>query len=182
MFDYLFFTFSKQRLGVNRLYILLFSNKGDPADQWTYLANAKEKRFMECTFDHPSTERRLDGYPYNCSTVPLFELGSLHHDFYLLNLRLPVDDKGTNMHVGHIYDIHLHMIHMNGGFTKVWLSLKTVFFPIILGIMSWFWRRVHILSRTPALLEYMLISLGKNHIIKKKLIKLPLQFRSGNNA
>nr|NVI79995.1 wntless [Cucujiformia] len=47
-----------------------------------------------------------------------------------------------------------------GGFTKVWVSLKTLFFPIIVGIMVWFWRRVHMLSRTPALLEYMLISLA----------------------
>nr|NVI79987.1 wntless [Cucujiformia] len=40
------------------------------------------------------------------------------------------------------------------------VSLKTVFFPIILAIMFWFWRRVHMLSRTPALLEYMLMGLG----------------------
>lgn len=42
----------------------------------------------------------------------------------------------------------------------MWVSLKTVFFPIIIGIMIWFWRRVHMLSRSPALLEYMLIYLG----------------------
>nr|NVI79999.1 wntless [Cucujiformia] len=48
----------------------------------------------------------------------------------------------------------------NGGFTKVWVSVKTFFFPIIIGIMIWFWQRVHLLSRTPALLEYMLMSLG----------------------
>lgn len=128
---------------------------------------------MGCTFEHPAAERKLDGYCcYNCSTVPLFELGSLHHDFYLLNLRLPVDDRGTNMDVGLIHDIHLHIIHMNGGFTKVWLSLKTVFFPIIIGIMAWFWRRVHILSRTPALLEYMLISLG----CALAFLNLPLEY------
>nr|NVI79997.1 wntless [Cucujiformia] len=48
----------------------------------------------------------------------------------------------------------------NGGFTKVWIGLKSFFFPIIVAIMVWFWNRVHILARTPALLEYMLIYLG----------------------
>lgn len=136
---------------------LAYRNKGDPEDEWTYYANAQEKRIMECTFDH---QHKVDGYPYNCSTIPLFELGSLHHDYYLLNLRLPVDDVGKNEHLGYIFDIYFHMIHMNGGFTKVWLSLKTVFFPVIIGIMIWFWRRVHMLQRTPALLEYMLITVG----------------------
>lgn len=51
-------------------------------------------------------------------------------------------------------------IHQNGGFTKVWVSLKTIFFPIIVAIMVWFWRRISQLSRPPALLEYMLMVLG----------------------
>lgn len=48
---------------------------------------------------------------YNCSHVPLFELGSLHHDFYLLNVRLPVDmldtseKTGMNTKLGHINDM-----------------------------------------------------------------------------
>lgn len=42
----------------------------------------------------------------------------------------------------------------------VWLSLKALFFPLIVGLMCWFWHRVHILERTPALLEYMLMYLG----------------------
>nr|MBE5727708.1 wntless [Cucujiformia] len=48
----------------------------------------------------------------------------------------------------------------NGGFTQVWVYMKTFFFPIIIGIMVWFWNRVHQLARVPALLEYMLLSLG----------------------
>lgn len=51
-------------------------------------------------------------------------------------------------------------IHQNGGFTKVWVSLKTVFFPTIVGIMAWFWRRISHLARPPLLLEYMLMVLG----------------------
>ncbi|KAB7501416.1 Protein wntless [Armadillidium nasatum] len=51
-------------------------------------------------------------------------------------------------------------IHQNGGFTKVWVSLKTVFFPCIIAIMFWFWNRISQLSRPAALLEYMLMCLG----------------------
>ncbi|XP_060523159.1 protein wntless [Cylas formicarius] len=127
---------------------------------WTYYTSSVVKRYMDCTFNNTGPHNK-DGYPYSCSMVPLFELGSLHHDYYLLNLRLPYDQLlKTNVQLPKVGDIHLHIIYMNGGFTRVWLSIKTVFFPIIVTIMIWFWNRVHILSRTPALLEYMLISLG----------------------
>lgn len=137
---------------------LAYRNQWDPEEKWTYYAHAMEKRIMDCSFDREVI--KPDGYPYNCSTVPLFELGSLYHDYYLLNLKIPVNDKEMNKHVGFVSDIYLHIIHMNGGFIKMWISLKTIFFPLIIGIMIWFWRRVHMLSRTPALLEYTLITLG----------------------
>lgn len=102
-----------------------------------------------------------DEYLYSCSTIPLFELGSLHHDYYLLNIRLPVDtERKMNLNIGNIRDLHLTVIYQNGGFTKVWLSLKTVFFPLIVAIMIWFWNRVHQLQRSPVFIEYMLVYLG----------------------
>lgn len=91
--------------------------------------------------------------------MPLFELGALHHDFYLLNLRLPVTYE-NNRALGPIADLWLVAINQNGGFTKVWLSLKTVFFPLVIGVMIWFWRRVRLLARPPTLLESMLLGLG----------------------
>lgn len=54
----------------------------------------------------------------------------------------------------------MQAINQNGGFTKVWVSLKTVYFPVVLSVLAWYWRRVHMLSRPPALLEYMLLALG----------------------
>lgn len=133
-----------------------YRNKGDPDDEWKPYASAVEERSLDCVI-----ENRKDGYYYNCSIVPLFELGSLHHDFYLLNIRLPVDHfKHINDKLGQLENMWLITINQNGGFTKVWVSLKTVFFPFIVGIMIWFWKRVHQLARPPALLEYMLIFLG----------------------
>ncbi|KAK5641686.1 hypothetical protein RI129_010233 [Pyrocoelia pectoralis] len=131
-----------------------YRNKEDPDDKWTYHSSSVEKRIVECSSPNK------DGYSYSCSTVQLFELGSLHHDYYLLNFRIPVDDKGTNANLGFISDIYLIIIHMNVGFTKVWLSLKTVLFPVLIAIMVWFWNRVHLLQRTPVLLEYLLMIVG----------------------
>jgi hypothetical protein len=100
-----------------------------------------------------------DGYLYSCSLLPLFELGALHHDFYLLNVRLPVIYE-NNRGLGPVADLWLVAINQNGGFTKVWLSLKTVFFPMVIGVIIWFWRRVQLLARQPTLLESMLLALG----------------------
>lgn len=133
-----------------------YRNKGDADDDWKYYASSLEQRILDCSID-----KKHEKYHYNCSIIPLFELGSLHHDFYLLNVRLPVDhNKHMNEKLGQIEDMWLVVINQTGGFTKVWMALKTVFFPFIVGIMIWFWRRVHMLSRKPVLLEYMLLFLG----------------------
>ena len=40
--------------------------------------------------------------------MPLFELGSCHYDYYLINIRLPVHElKGMNMNIGAIKDMWL---------------------------------------------------------------------------
>lgn len=80
---------------------------------------------------------------------------------YLLNVRIPVDtDEKMNLDIGFITDLHLSTIYQNGGFTKIWIALKSVFCPLIVAVMVWFWHRVHLLQRKPVLLEYMLIYLG----------------------
>lgn len=44
-------------------------------------------------------------------------------------------------------------IHQNGGFTKVWISMKTVFGPWIFVATAWYWHRIGLMARPPVLLE-----------------------------
>jgi len=146
---------------------LAYRNKGDAEDDWKEYARSTEVRNMECS---PPTK---NGYFYNCTMLPLFELGALHHDFYLLNLRFPIAYE-SNQGLGPIADVFLIAINQNGGFTKVWLSLKTVFFPLVIITLIWFWRRVQLLARQPTLLEGMLMALG----VTLCLLNLPLEYLS----
>ncbi|XP_033223582.1 protein wntless [Belonocnema kinseyi] len=133
-----------------------YRNKGDPDDAWKPYAASVVERNLDC-----SISNEMDQYNYNCSVVSLFELGSLFHDYYLLNIRLPADsEKNINQDLGHVTDLWLTTINQNGGFTKVWVGLKSFYFPIVLCILLWYWQRVNMLSRSPALLEYMLLALG----------------------
>ncbi|KAK2589041.1 hypothetical protein KPH14_001881 [Odynerus spinipes] len=147
---------------------LAYRNKGDPDNEWKPYAASIVERILDCSIDDA-----MEQYNYNCSVVPLFELGSLFHDYYLLNIRIPADtDRNINQGLGHITDLWLTAINQNGGFTKVWVSLKTIFFPIVVCVLMWYWRRVHMLSRSPALLEYMLLALG----LALTFLNLPLEY------
>lgn len=168
----LFYVFNIYISILNASYYYFFfnyRNKGDHPSDWKLYAQSLENRYLDCTPTHVSQQETL----YSCDMIPLFELGALHHDYYLLNLRFPKDNEmHMNLDIGHMHDLTLTAIYQNGGFTKVWLSLKTVLFPFVVAIMIWFWRRVHILQRSPALLEYMLIYLGG----ALTFLNLPLEF------
>lgn len=63
----------------------------------------------------------MDGHNYQCGLVPLFELGSLHHDFYLINIKIPVDERvRINFGLGHLKDVWLVV--------SLFSSVKYVFF------------------------------------------------------
>lgn len=153
-----------------------YRNKGDKDGDWKELDTSLVHRNLDCDIDD---DKRREGYYYNCSMLNLFELGSLHHDFYLLNVRLPAlidDDSGKaieiNSGIGKLVDLSLIAIHQNGGFTKVWVALKTVFFPVIVLEMAWFWRRIHQLPRDSTLLEKTLFCLG----CALTFLNLPLEY------
>ncbi|KOB79456.1 Wntless [Operophtera brumata] len=146
---------------------LAYRNKDSSEYEWKLYTQSVEKRHLDCDIDI-----KAEGYQYKCNAIPLFELGSLFHDYYLLNIRLPVDTPDMNINIGHVQDMWLTVINQNGGFTKVWLSLKTVFFPCIIGILVWFWRRIHLLQRKPVLLEKMLLGLG----IALCFLNMPIEY------
>ncbi|UYV60403.1 hypothetical protein LAZ67_1001043 [Cordylochernes scorpioides] len=178
-----------------------YRNRWEPADKWTLLANSTITRKLQCdtskaqgSFSGDTEKLHLseakssvsisatlcslqveDGFNYDCELINLFELGSLHHDFYLINLRLPVAPPGmpsTNEDLGFVEDIWLMAINQNGGFTKVYVAVKTIFLPFVLGVTIWFWSRIMQLPRTPSLLERSLFLL----LISLILLTLPLEY------
>ncbi|KAK7488476.1 hypothetical protein BaRGS_00020261 [Batillaria attramentaria] len=144
--------------GVKPLMLLdasLWAKDADDVD-WKELYSAKVERRLDCTIDE-----KKDGNTYSCDLLPLFDLGSVYYHYYLLNIRLPVSIKSEhNTQIGQLTEMQFITIFQNGGFTKVWFSLKTVLFPVTLTALVWFWRRIMQLSRPANLLERTLFSLG----------------------
>ena len=90
-------------LGSNRAETNKFCYIGDPDDDWKPYASSVEERSLDCDL-----RVKKEGYHYNRTITSLFELGSLHHDYYLLNLRFPVDSaKKVNTGLGHIDNLWL---------------------------------------------------------------------------
>lgn len=49
-----------------------------------------------------------EGRYYECDLLPFMEVGSVAHKYYLLNIRLPVDERQKkNIGIGEIKDIRL---------------------------------------------------------------------------
>ncbi|XP_038068222.1 protein wntless homolog A-like [Patiria miniata] len=138
------------------------------------LVSVNETRKLECVF--PFTEDKV-GYHYSCEPLPLFELGSVHHKHYLINIRMPITkDKATgaltNTNIGSPEDLHVVIIHQNGGFTTVWMSIKTIMFPIVLLITIWFWRRVKTQGKPSVLLERTIFALA----IIMSILNFPMEW------
>lgn len=135
---------------------LAYNNQGDPETDWTPIASSVENRDLVCRFDE-----NIDNKSYQCNIIPIFKLSSLHHDYYLLNVRIPVDEEQQqNVDIGQVLDLHLASVYQNGGFTKVMTSLKSVFFVLVIATTVWFWNRIRLQDRKGVLLEDMLIYLG----------------------
>uniref|UniRef100_A0A4W3GEE9 Wnt ligand secretion mediator n=1 Tax=Callorhinchus milii TaxID=7868 RepID=A0A4W3GEE9_CALMI len=114
--------------------------RDDQVSEWTEIAHSMEKRKLTCNFTSLKID---DGRQYDCELLPFMELGSVTHKYYLINMRLPVnEDKFINLQIGQLKDIRFVAIHQNGGFTKVWFAMKTFLTPSILIILVWYWRRI----------------------------------------
>ncbi|KAH0618515.1 hypothetical protein JD844_017795 [Phrynosoma platyrhinos] len=141
---------------------------------WEEMARATETRKLKCTFGAPKTPEH-EGKFYDCDVLPFMEIGTVAHKYYLINIRLPVNEKkGINVGIGEIKDIRLVGIHQNGGFTKVWFAMKTFLTPSIIIIMIWYWRRITLMTRPPVLLEKVIFALG----ISMTFINIPVEWFS----
>lgn len=158
---------------------LAYRDHGDDPTKWNKLAESMEKRQLHCQLtnfirhEHNESESELA-----CDALPLFQLGASHYESYLINLRLPVtDDHSLNNDlgtVGKLEDIWVFVIHQNGGFTMVWLCLKTFFFPIVVAALIWFGLRIRRQHRQANLLERTLIAVGA----ALSLLNVPLEWLS----
>ncbi|TKC48981.1 hypothetical protein EI555_004190, partial [Monodon monoceros] len=148
--------------------------RDDMFAEWTEMAHERVPRKLKCTFTSPKTAEH-EGRYYECDVLPFMEIGSVAHKYYLLNIRLPVNEKKKiNVGIGEIKDIRLVGIHQNGGFTKVWFAMKTFLTPSIFIIMVWYWRRITMMSRPPVLLEKVIFALG----ISMTFINIPVEWFS----
>ncbi|XP_069835522.1 protein wntless homolog B-like isoform X2 [Dendropsophus ebraccatus] len=143
-------------------------------ESWTELARSIEQRKLQCKLQFAKTADNQGRY-YDCDVLPLIELGNVEHKYYLVNIRLPVNERQKmNVGVGEINDLHLVTIFQNGGFTKVWFALKTFLTPIILIIMIWYWRMITMMTRPLVLLEKVIFALG----ISMTFINIPVEWFS----
>ncbi|KHJ47263.1 hypothetical protein D918_02123 [Trichuris suis] len=150
-----------------------YRNRDDPPDAWHELISTTISRMLRCSIDQ---ENRRSGFHFQCEPIELFELGSCDYPFYLLNIRIP-GSNGTanfNREIGRLTELNIIEIHQNGGFTKVWLSMKTILFPIMLAAVLWYRQRLVSLRRPSLLLEKCLFCLGAVML----LIDLPVEWLS----
>jgi len=141
-----------------------YRTKKDSPTTWNDFISTKIQRTLECNIDE---SKKKAGYFYNCSTIDLFELGANSYPFYLLNIRLPtnktlcrINPDGPNCGIGQISDLRIIAIHQNGGFTAIWLWMKTFISPFAILANLWYFRRVQALNRPKYLIEKAIMALG----------------------
>uniref|UniRef100_A0AAF5I090 Protein wntless n=2 Tax=Strongyloides stercoralis TaxID=6248 RepID=A0AAF5I090_STRER len=144
-----------------------YKNKNDK--EWKEYYNINVTRKLHCTI---SEERKIKGNLYDCQPIDLFELSSNPYPYYLLNIKLPVTDevckknpKAPNCGLGMINEIRFISIHQNGGFTYIWLLMKTLITPFIGYGNYWYWRRIRDLNRPKYLVEKSILALGITTLI-----------------
>ena len=112
--------------------------------------------------------------------IELFELCSVHHEFYLVNIKLRDQSKFLNTIQTSKYQtttlpevrLYLTFIYQTGGFTLMYLIMKSCIFPIVLLTLCWFWNRISNLDRKSNALEQTLFALG----FSCSILNLPVEW------
>ncbi|CAB3411180.1 unnamed protein product [Caenorhabditis bovis] len=155
-----------------------YRTKESSKNDWNELSNTNVSRILECTI---SEQDKKDGNSYDCETMDLFEFGSSSYPFYLINIRIPINQaacrynpSSPNCQIGKINELRLIEIHQNGGFTLVWLWMKTLLTPVMIASIWWYWKRVYHLARHPLLLEKAILLLG----VSVAILDFPIEWIS----
>ncbi|KAI6194438.1 hypothetical protein M3Y96_01124900 [Aphelenchoides besseyi] len=155
-----------------------YRTNDDDSSVWHEFISTTIDRELTCTIDK---DKRFDGNTYNCSTIDLFELGANNYPFYLLNIRLPVNrtvcrtnPSGPNCALGMIKEMRVIAIHQNGGFTAIWLWMKTLITPLVILVTRWYYKRMTMLNRKRFLIEKCILALG----ISLAVLDLPIEWIS----
>uniref|UniRef100_A0A3Q0S673 Wnt ligand secretion mediator n=1 Tax=Amphilophus citrinellus TaxID=61819 RepID=A0A3Q0S673_AMPCI len=122
--------------------------RDDTTSEWTSKFHSVERRPLRCTFAVPKVNLR--------DSVFCTEINHERHGEPSDGFPLP---QG---------------IHQNGGFTKVWVSMKTVFSPWMLVATVWYWDRIRLMARPPVLLEKVIFALG----LSVTFLNMPVEWLS----
>ena len=141
-------------------------------NNWQTLAKSQIKKKFKCM--------KEDIYSIDCDFVQLFELGSVYHEYYLINLKFKEKSQFFNKLAASksettlMPDVRatLTFIYQTGGFTVMWLSMKTFFFPLLVIVLFWFWQRIVKLDRQSNLIERTLFAVG----LSATFLNLPVEW------
>ena len=135
---------------------LAVKNIGDT--EWKlYKSKDRLERHISCVLP---ADKKFKEQAFDCEMIQLFDLQSLYYDYYLVNIKFLDGKEGLSQMHATLTDVNLVAIHQNGGFTKVWLSMKIFYFAVTLAVLIWYWKRISLLGRKKTLLETTLLLLG----------------------
>lgn len=126
------------------------------ADWKVYAEKSQLRRTLSCSLDGANQK---SGYRFDCSSLQLFDLQSVYYDHYLINIEI-LGEQHDRVYSAILQDLNVIAIHQNGGFTMVWLALKTFFAVMTFGALFFFALRTRRLPRPTNLIERFLLLVG----------------------
>ena len=143
----------KNPVKANHIYLdVNLGGRNNDDSTWTEISSREIKRILDCRYPEAAKELQdlADGYNYDCDAQPLFQLGSTAYQHYLVNIRVSMKSRKQ---IGNLYGIMMPVIFQNMKYTKILFSMKTLFTPLVMFALFWFWKRVSCLQRNLELIE-----------------------------
>ncbi|CAF3221300.1 unnamed protein product [Rotaria socialis] len=132
----------------------------DLNSEWQLVAESQESRSIQCRpIFHYGTKNKHIPDGYTCEPLAFLELSTLKYPYYLINLQI-VDKNGLSQDIGKLKSFDFVGIHQTEKFTKLWYTLKTMTFPIVLASLIWFCRQMKRAQKTYTNLDKLIFLLG----------------------